>query len=360
MSGTFTGLTIDVGDNLGLSGGARVSGDGRYVMFTSPENGIVPDDTNNFSDVFMWDRDTSTLQRITSANGNSEGLSISEDGRYVLLSSAGTNVVLGDYSGQGGMFRWDRETGEAIRIADPYGIGSMSADGHLVVFESATDGVAGDTSDTNGKSDVFLWNADSGTITRITDSDNHSHDPMISADGGTVTFWAYTSHDVPDDTNQEWDVFVWDVATETTTRVTDGNGDSVDPTISGDGRYVAFYSEATNLVAGSGLSGMFVWDRQTGLASRIPISGSYPVISADGSQVVFIKPGGQGLDVHVWDATTGATTNITQGNHDSGGVSQSTDGSVIAFWSEASDLVPELPPADVGWTDDVFVWQRDR
>jgi hypothetical protein len=76
-----------------------------------------------------------------------------------------------------------------------------------------------------------------GTTTRITDSANASFFPAMSADGRYITFYAFASNQVPDDANGWWDVFVWDATTGTTTRITDGDGNSLDPTISADGRY---------------------------------------------------------------------------------------------------------------------------
>jgi Tol biopolymer transport system component len=347
-------------DDSGLSSGPSVSADGRHVAFTSSARDLVPDDTNGATDdVFVWDRDTSTMLRITAGDRGSMASSISDDGRYVTFSSFATNLVPGDDNGELDVFRWDRTTGTTVRITDGNGYSassSISADGRLVAFTSAaTDLVAGDTSDTNGKPDVFLWNADSGTTTRITDSAAGSHEPSLSADGSVVTFHAFASHDVPEDTNDRWDVFVWDVDTASTTRITDGNEDSLHPTISGDGRYVAFQSWATNLIGDHNYAGLFLWDAQTGVTSQIANGGTIPVISGDGRHVVFNRHGERAIDVHVWDATTGATTNITEGIADSDRGSPSADGSVIAFASDAFDLVP----GDAGWTQDVFVWQRD-
>ncbi len=186
---------------------------------------------------------------------------------------------------------------------------SISADGRFVVFQSdATNLVAGDT---NGASDVFVHDRQTGTTTRVSvDSAGHeatglypaSGDPAISADGRFVAFDSNATNLVAGDTNSAYDIFVHDRQTGTTTRVSvDSAGNQAngyDPSLSADGRFVAFTSGASNLVAGdtNGASDVFVHDRQTGTTTRVSVDSAgwqaysfshLPSISADGRFVAF-------------------------------------------------------------------------
>ena len=136
---------------------------------------------------------------------------------------------------------------------------STSSDGLYVAFESlAINLVAGDG---NGTDDVFVHDRLTGTTTRVslhtdgTEGNGESHSPSISGDGRYIAFESFADSLVDDDTNSFWDIFVHDLQTGITTRVslhsdgtTEGDGPSFDPSISSDGRYVAFESDADNLV----------------------------------------------------------------------------------------------------------------
>jgi len=188
---------------------------------------------------------------------------------------------------------------------------AVSADGRVVAFRSeASDLVEGDS---NGTWDVFVHDRDTGQTSRVSvgpggeqAGDGDSSAPTLSGDGRFVAFQSNASTLVEGDTNGLLDIFVHDRETGTTSRAnvaTDGeqaaDGDSFFPSISADGRFVAFMSTASNLVEGdtNGLSDIFVHDRQTGQTSRINVTSggaqatdgdSYdPAISADGRFVAF-------------------------------------------------------------------------
>ncbi|MHB8086324.1 MAG: TolB family protein, partial [Dehalococcoidia bacterium] len=186
-------------------------------------------------------------------------------------------------------------------------ISSISADGRYVAFASAASNLV--PGDTNGVPDVFVRDRQSNATTLVslasdgTQGNDVSEWTSISADGRYVAFSSYASNLVAGDTNGDWDMFVRDLRTNTTTRVsiasdgTQGNANSSNsPSISADGRYVAFPSNASNLVAGdtNGRSDIFVRDRQTGTTTMISIasdgtqgngSSAFPSISADGRYV---------------------------------------------------------------------------
>jgi len=205
----------------------------------------------------------------TQGNDNSWDPSISADGRYVAFFSHASNLVPGDTNGKADVFVHDRVTGQTTRVSvasdGTEGNGyswfpSISADGRYVAFESiASNLVPGDT---NGVSDVFVHDRLTGQTTRVsvasdgTQGHSASDHPSISADGRYVAFESFASNLVPGDTNGKRDVFVHDRLTGQTARVsvasdgTQGNGDSIYPSISADGRYVAFVSGASNLVPG--------------------------------------------------------------------------------------------------------------
>jgi Tol biopolymer transport system component len=345
----------------GDSVGAVISADGRYIAFSSYAPDLVPDDTNFRQDVFVWDRATSTMTRITDGDSDSHNPAISADGHYIAFSSWASDLAPGDLNGGSDVFVWDATTGASTRITDGNGDSfgpAISADGRYIAFQSAASNlVPGDSSDTNDKPDVFVWDATTGATIRITDSAAASFFPQISADGRYITFYAFASNLVPDDTNDRWDVFVWDATTGTTTRITDGNEDSLYPTISADGRYIAFWSGASNLVDDTNGGGLFLWDATTGTISRIADGGQVPVISPDGRYVLFNRPGDsfQAQDVFVWDATTGVATDITHGNDHSYRATISADGDSITFSSRASNLVAD----DIAHSQDVFLWERN-
>ena len=176
---------------------------------------------------------------------------------------------------------------------------SISADGRYVAFHSgAADLVPGDN---NGLNDVYVRDVQEGTTTRVSvslaggDPDHHSSVPSISADGRSVAFESQADNLVPGDTNGESDVFVRDMQTHTTRRV------SVDPlgrqapdwsdfpSISADGRYVAFESDATNLVSADGNDMRDVFVRSVGaptvdwIAPSAVARGSSTVVTVVGS-----------------------------------------------------------------------------
>ena len=237
-------------DNIsGRRGAPTSSADGRLVAFDSLASNLVPGDANGFDDVFVRDRATGTTQRVSVASDGTQGNNISSspaisgDGRFVAFVSNASNLVPGDTSGVRDIFVHDRATGTTQRVS----VSSSGAQGN---------GASGGSGATN----------DVATIA-----------PAISADGRFVAFESLASNLVPGDTNGTRDVFVHDLQTATTERVSVGgnkqqaNSFSNPESINGDGRFVVFTSFASNLVKGDTNQqiDVFVRDRQPG-----PPSGS--------------------------------------------------------------------------------------
>jgi Tol biopolymer transport system component len=292
----------------------------------------------------------------------------------------------------------DRRTGKTTRVSvasDGTGANfnsyspALSADGRFVAFDSWASNLVDD--DTEGWSDIFVHDRRTGKTTRVsvanngTKGDSSSFDPAISADGRFVAFSSFASNLVTDDTNAAPDVFVHDRKIGQTTRVSvatgggQANNYSVVPQLSGDGRYVAFGSDASNLVADdtNGAGDIFVHDRQTGRTTRVSVATGgaqanalsfSPAISANGRYVAFssfasdlVTDDTNGApDVFVHSLQTGQTTRVsvansgTQGDSSSFYPAISADGRFVAFSSFASNLVPD----DTNNELDIFV--RDR
>jgi Tol biopolymer transport system component len=381
-----------------------ISSDGRYIAFVSAATNLVPGDTNGVQDAFVHDRVTGATTRVSVDSGGAQGngttvlASISSDGRYVIFESGATNLVAGDTNGVPDMFVHDMVSGSTVRVSvDSNGVqansgselGVISSDGHFVAFTSfATNLVSGST---NSNGDVFVHDMVSGATTRVSvdsngaQADNGSFSPSLSSDGRYVAFMSWATNLVSGDTNGASDVFLHDRQTGLTTRISvdsaavQGNGNSDWPSISADGRFVAFYSSASNLVASdtNASSDVFVHDLQTGATTRVSVDSSgiqgnwnsyFPAISSDGRCVAFssiasnLVPGDTNAfsDVYVHDLISGATTRVSvdsggaQGNGNSTDASISSDGRFVAFDGSASNFVQ----GDTNNVQDVFL--RDR
>ncbi|MCB0978177.1 MAG: PD40 domain-containing protein [Acidimicrobiales bacterium] len=377
------------------------SGDGRYVAFESEAENLVPGDSNLDNDVFVRDVVARTTIRASVANDGSQGNanslrpSISSDGRYVAFSSAASNLVPDDTNGSIDVFVRDVVAGTTTRVSVA-GDGTegdrgsdgpeITADGRYVTFYSyASNLVPGDS---NGTADVFVRDRMTGTTTRVSvagdgeEGDGNSTNTSISDDGRYVAFYSYASNLVPGDTNGTGDVFVRDLTAGTTTRVsvaadgTEGNGQATLPSISADGSVVAFTSDASNLVTDDVNSAPDVFvrnlDSGTLVLASVDSNGTHgngpaysPSISADGSVVAFtslasnLVPGDTGWysDVFVHDLTSGRTTRASVDSHEvqvQGGSSDpsiSADGRAVAFSSASKDLVA----GDTNTVTDVFL-----
>jgi len=401
--GTTIRVSVASDGTGGNTGGefASVSADGRYVAFLSGATNLVPDDTNGVDDVFVHDSQTGQTGRVSIGNAGEQAnnfslyLAISGDGRYVAFESEATNLVSEDTNNYRDVFVHDRETGQTERVSvdndgnegnDASWNPSISADGRYVAFESWATNLA--PSDTNGEYDVFVHDRETGQTERVSVDDagnqgnNSSGEPSISGDGRYVAFWSWASNLVPGDTNGTYDVFVHDRETGQTKRVSvdstgnQGNYGSSSPSISADGRYVAFVSQAYNLVPDDTNASydVFVHEPQTGETERVSVDpagnqgnhdSGIPSISADGRYVAFqscssdLVPDDTNdlCDVFIHDRQTGQTERVSldsagrQGNGNSGDPSMNGDGRYVAFSSEATDLVSE----DTNNCRDVFV-----
>jgi Tol biopolymer transport system component len=174
-----------------------------------------------------------TTERVSVGPGGIEGNnasnapSISGNGRYVAFESLSTNLVAGDGNGVIDIFVHDRNTATTTRVSvDSLGnegngdsnFPSISSDGRYVAFESDADNLIGVGNDTNGSTDIFVHDLQTGETTRVsvdstgTQGDNHSYSPSISSDGKFVAFQSDADNliGVGNDTNGTTDVFVDD------------------------------------------------------------------------------------------------------------------------------------------------------
>lgn len=327
----------------GLSNQASVSASGRFVAFTSKASNLVPGDTNGVNDVFVKDRQTGQTTRISvdsaglQGNDESRGPTLSNDGRYVAFESYATNLVVGDTNGNPDIFLHDRQTGQTRRVslnslgqqANGYSFSaSISGDGLFVAFESAaTNLVAGDT---NGFEDVFVFDRTTSQTTRVSvdsagvQANLFSLDPSLSGDGRFVAFHSGANNLVPADTNGATDVFLHDRQTGNTKRVSlnslgaQCNGYSDSSVVSADGSLIAFDSSATDLVLGdtNGFRDVFLHDRLTGKTTRVSVDSA-----------------GTQSDRHSFDPSLAANNRF------------------VAFASLATNLVP----GDTNAAQDVFL-----
>jgi Tol biopolymer transport system component len=363
-----------------------LSADGRFVAFESIAINLVPGDDNNtritvyesggyyshtqtwFSDIFVRDRLAGTTERVS-------------------LSASGAPIAVGRSC-------WEP---------------AISGDGQCVAFTSSAPDLV--HFDENNAWDVFLRDRTQRTTHRVSrpttggEANGRSHSPALSHDATFVAFVSEAPNLVPNDTNGAADIFVLDRAATQLTRIsvsTDGtqaNGRSWLPSISADGRFIAFASEASNLVPDdtNQQADAFVHDRETGLTTRVSVSSTgaqanhgscrthplyprdtRPAISADGRFVAFdsaasnLVPGdtNQDPDVFVHDRQTGETTRVSvasdgtqaetpayapgRGFAASQEPALSGDGRFVVFASKATSLVPEKRSI----TTDVFLHDR--
>jgi len=380
----------------GSSAMPAISADGRFVTFQSNASNLGVGGTNtclqfspSCSDVFVHDRMTGQLDLVSVGLGESEGNgpsirpAITADGRFVAFVSAASNLIEGDVNNCGysptvsgscsDIFVRDREKGETVRVSvDSAGapadgdssLPSISADGKLVAFASfATNLVANDNTLCGFPTpntpclDIFVHDRklSSTVMASISGSGDYgnggSYYPALSSNGRFVGFMSKASNLVPDDTNGAQDVFLRDLSSATTERVslTSAGAQTDDlncdwgfaifsPTcvsVSGDGRYVAFQSRVSNLVPDTNVCG--------------PIPNSYLC-----------------YQVYVRDRQLAATARVSidsagvQSNGTSEAPAITADGRFVGFASFGSNLVPgdmnECPiPFDFGSCSDVFV-----
>jgi Tol biopolymer transport system component len=282
-----------------------ITPDGRFVAFQSTATSLV---TNTLAgDFHVYVRDLqSGITRLVDADPNGVGSGvtaftapqITDDGRYVTFEAPDGSLVPGNADQSWDVFMRDLPAGatELISKSDPallchtpdgasaLGPLSVSADGKLVAFTSPADDLA--LNDTNGFSDVFVRDlALTNTLlvsvdaSGTTSGNSASGEPTISADGRFVAFSSSASNLVAGDTNKVSDVFVRDLGTGTTTLVSvnrngfSGNGASYSPIITSDGRAVLFHSQANNLLPGSfGTSVENLFWRDLGSATTYAVS----------------------------------------------------------------------------------------
>jgi Tol biopolymer transport system component len=415
---------------VGSSGGGLISQDGRWIAFTSSAPDLLPgqNDGNNDDDVFLWDRTSATLTLVShaagsatlAANGRSIAQGISPDGRYVAFISTATNLFAGENSAGIGydLFLWDRTAGTTALVSHRSGdpaivtyeadLAGMSDDGRSVAFlSSSTELIAGGT-DTNGGNDLFLWDGTTGAVTLVshgaasatTAANGEALGASLSGDGRWIAFASRATDMIAggSDTNHGEDAFLWDRTTGSVTLLSHADGDPATavnansgfPVISRDGNWIALQTGATNLMPGltynsPGSWNLFLRERATGAttlithtpgspSSALGNSASRPALSDDGAWVAFGSTstnlvGGQvdgngASDIFLWERATGTNTLVshstagpaTAGNGGSFFGSIATDGSRVAFWSGATDLVSG--GADGNGAVDAFLWER--
>ena len=421
---------------LGTFDSVEISADGRYVAFSGGGMDLVPGatGTNRFGNVYLWDRVTGTTTLVshaaglpgTAADGGSYGVHLSADGNFLVFSSDSSNLVAGQAEPNGptaDVFLWSRASDTTTLVSRRDGTTAtaanqsslttaISADGGAVVFTTRATDLLQTVIDVNEEPDVYAYQRSTGTLSLVSRAASALQGAAgaspdfaaVSADGRYVAFASASDQLVPaqvDDGAVNYDAFLYDRMTgemrlashaSTSARHARGIFDASVIAMSADGRYVAFSSQATDLVPGqtdtNGGLDVFVFDRVTGLIALASHSrdsattagaGTFssagrPSLSADGRFVVFnsyatdLVPGqadaSNTIDVFLYDQASGSVTLVshtrasasTPGNGQSFSRALSADGGVAAFLSYATDLGEGQ--ADPYLFLDLFLYER--
>ena len=361
--------------------------DGRYLVFAT-EYRVIPSDRNNYSDVYRFDRKTGESILVSAgddgrpADSESTGASISADGRFVAFTSGATDLVPDDTNDNADVFVRDLAIGttQRVSLADdesqssrskgydgwdgfPSYDGSISADGSRVAFLSYADNLVED--DTNNAADAFVRDLEEGTTTRVSvTSSGDQLEPYeyaesassfrdgaeqvaLSGNGEVVVFRSHANGLVPDDENNNLDIFTHEIATGITERVSE-------PTGGGDA-----YGEESKACGDNG-------------QCFYSIGSSNPSISFDGDRVFFLSGGPHmtdvdedkrnDIDAFVHDRSSRITQLINRrpdgswastANMYAGSIS--SDGNWVTYGSDA----PGIAPGDKRAYGDVFLQQLD-
>jgi Tol biopolymer transport system component len=430
--GTLTLVSHTAADTLATgavqSDGGQVSDDGSHVAFRSMADDLVAGqvDAGVDLDVFLWNRTSHSTLLVSRAAGGpttagagaSDRVAISGDGLVVAFTSVAPDLVSGDANGASDVFAFDAAAG-VVELAsasatvagaakgESWNVG-LAAGGGILAYTSAGTDLVPLLIDTNGSTDVFAYDraTDSnrvasrrfGTPSASAGGASQTSEfppTSVSADGRRVAFVSRAVNLVPgqSDDNGANDVFVRDRLTGTTVLVSHKAGEptraaagvSFQPVLSPDGEWVAFVSQAADLVAGDGNSfnDVFLQHWPTGirrLVSHTPAgaggngASTAPSIGPGGLLVAFesaatnlaagvTDTNGQ-QDVFLFDRAIAPAANVTLVSHAAGdpataaaGMSRttrlSTDGSTLGFLSAASDLLAGQVKGNVG--ADVFL-----
>jgi Tol biopolymer transport system component len=400
-----------------------LSGDGRYLVFDSDGTRVIgtTPDTTKIRDVYLYDRMTGGVERVSVASDGSRAHiprcrtpqpcgsqrpTISADGRYVAFWSNADNFDRRATSGHANAYVRDRVTGTTILLspgfngAEPNGDSRrpvISRDGRYVTFESAATNLVAPATRGGGRNkgdDVFVSELSTGTVTPVSTASDGRHGngasnrPSLSGDGRKVVFASVATNLVSPPTAGTRQVFMKDLDSGATTLVSStpagiaGDRASTSPSISADGRWVSFDSQADNFNPAdhNGDTDVYVKDIQTGVVEQVSIKndggqaragtvkGADSTISADGRFVAFWsdspdlvrKTTGRVADVYVRDRRLGTTTRVVATNGAAGDGNSyspalSMDGRFVAFDSKATTLDPGAP----GRGEKVFVHVND-
>ncbi len=398
-------MSWEGGDAEGISREPSISADGRYVAFTSTASNVILGDANKVPDIFVYDSQEETVELASpgeisaaepgpgeidgQANAPSGEPAISADGRYVAFSSYASNLAPGDTNGRQDVYVYDRATHTVERVSvgeggvQGNGISrepSISQDGRVVAFFSSSTNLVPALTPVFPHQNIYVYERGAPGLELISVGEGGggnapSRAPSIDGTGDLVAFESQASNLGPPDTGGEGNVYLFERPVQETELVSVGKGgkaanaSSSHPAISEDGNVVAFASEASNLVAGdtNSTSDVFAYERgnpnlelvsigEEGEPASGPSSpGDTPAVSEDGRYVAFssfasnlVERDFAPRDIFVRDRTEGTTSREsrggggdTQANGASSAPTISADGTAIGFESTASNLVPE-------------------
>jgi Tol biopolymer transport system component len=344
-----------------------ISGDGRFVVFASPDHDLVPGQTDGSGDhrsmdVFLFDRASAATRLVShagdaptlAAHGVSHAPAISANGTRVAFASMASDLTgdVKDYNEGLDVFVQDTSTGNTDAVSlhapetpslsqdAPSVASALSADGRFLAFESDSPHLIPGQEDSNGATDVFLYDRLTRTTilaSRLGGSATRTGNgpailPVITPDGRYVGFASETSDPFPGGTGYDYDLFLFDRITGTVTLVAPSAIASRPPRlpmhVSPDGRWLAFSTQADLIAPGvrdqNRLDDVFLLDRSTGTTTLVSHSSADPAM-----------PGNRGASFPLL----------------------SDDGRHVAFLSDSTDLVPGQ--IDDFTTPDLFLYDRE-
>ncbi|HXT39066.1 MAG TPA: hypothetical protein VN887_03495 [Candidatus Angelobacter sp.] len=366
LSGTISSNTF--------SDTPAVSADGRFVTFVSDAADLVTNADAGTYQVYIRDMANGTTKLVSAdINGGTSGdtggaiPTLSADGRYIAFDSFDGDYVVNDNNDAFDVFVRDTttDTTDLVSRSAPtgqsltannlssVGVNSLSADGRFVAFTSLADNVV--TNDGNGNQDIFVRDLQTGTNVLVSvnssgtgTANGFSGDPAMSGNGRFVAFVSNARDLVASKTNNNNDIFVRDLQTQTSSLVsvsadgnTSGNAASSSPLISSDGRYVAFFSQAKNIVSNDFSSGgeIFWCDMQSGSTISASTNGnalSLLSMSSDGRYVAYASGSAFNLKFAVWDSQIGANTYTSSSVGAPVSFTLSPDGGILVFQSSSN------------------------